>query len=127
MARRFGEIALDLNLVGREELELGLDYQENLRRKSGSAPPIGAVLVKLGFLSREQVVEILRVAESELTPNDRLFTKIASRSVSTPLRTFASAVELTVMTAAISRRSSKCSKRIDDIFRPPRRSGERPL
>ena len=68
MARRFGEIALDLGLVGREELELGLDYQENLRRKSGSAPPIGAVLVKLGFITKVQVVEILRVAESELTP-----------------------------------------------------------
>lgn len=61
--RRFGEIALGRGFIRAEQLREALALQEERRRTHGKAPLIGMLLVELGYMTTEQVLQVLEFAE----------------------------------------------------------------
>jgi len=63
--RRFGEIALDLGIVTRPDIEYALELQQVTRFWGREARPIGLLLVGMGALSLGQVDRVLEVLSEE--------------------------------------------------------------
>lgn len=57
--KRFGEIAIDKQLVTKEKIDRALVIQRCINNRTQVYMPIGAVLQKMGVLTKEQVDEIL--------------------------------------------------------------------
>lgn len=63
--RLFGEIAIELGLITREQLRRGLDHQQQLRRDGLGHKLLGVILVEQGVLTSEQVFAVLNAYEHE--------------------------------------------------------------
>lgn len=64
-ARRFGEVATGLGLLHPDDLQQVLELQESLRRCGIGSPPLGVVLLELGYMTRRQVEQVLGVLEDQ--------------------------------------------------------------
>lgn len=54
----FGQVAIELGLINETQLETALSLQESTRKGT----LIGLILVELGFLTNDQVLEVLQSA-----------------------------------------------------------------
>lgn len=64
----FGQVALDLGYLTREELDEALRAQAQLKRRVSSAPALGAILVRRGVLTPQQVSRVLEASTESVPP-----------------------------------------------------------
>ncbi len=63
--RLFGEIAIEKGFITLDQLRRALDIQREMIRSGEGHKLIGVLLVELGYLTPEQVVEILETYDRE--------------------------------------------------------------
>ena len=56
----FGRVALKFGYITLEQLEHALQVQRKRAAESGAVPKLGEVLVELGYMTRSQVIEVVR-------------------------------------------------------------------
>ncbi|MFC1582239.1 hypothetical protein ACFL4W_01750 [Planctomycetota bacterium] len=57
--KRFGEIAIDKGFATKSDVDKALAHQKDIRKK-GENELIGIIMLKLGLLSNEQLIDILK-------------------------------------------------------------------
>jgi len=145
--RRFGEIAMNLHFITLEQLNVARNVQEKLEHperdislsgstrvvhkrlrertlEEGSSPPIGEILLELGFLSKEQFEGVLeqrnrttgtcprcqsRLNLTSLDSNDRFYCPRCSAS----LLVHASDESRSITLAGVSRSDDHSLQRVD--------------
>jgi hypothetical protein len=63
--RLFGEIAIQKGYVKTAQVKQALEIQREMRRSGEGHKLIGVLLVELGYLSPDQVVEVLETYDAE--------------------------------------------------------------
>lgn len=63
--RLFGEIAIQRGYVSVAQVKQALEIQREMRRSGEGHKLIGVLLVELGFMKPEQVVEVLEIYDAE--------------------------------------------------------------
>lgn len=63
--RLFGEIAIQKGLVSVAQVKQALEIQREMRKSGEGHKLIGVLLVELGYLKPEQVVEVLEAYDAE--------------------------------------------------------------
>lgn len=65
---KFGSMAVTLGFVGPEAVERALIWQDTDRRRGVQTLPIGDLLVRMGFMNREQQSVVTRALPRKLAP-----------------------------------------------------------
>lgn len=64
--KRFGEIAVEKDFITEDQLNKALNIQRQEDLKGLDHRLIGSVLYQFGYMTSEQVIEVLRVLETQL-------------------------------------------------------------
>ena len=62
----FGQIATRMGFVSSSQVQAALEVQDSLRR-AGNARLIGMIMLEMGMISSEQLIEILKYYETRST------------------------------------------------------------
>ncbi len=62
--KRFGEIAVEKGFITLDQLQEGLDLQKNNDSKGLEHRLIGSILYRQGYMTMEQVIEVLKKMEN---------------------------------------------------------------
>jgi hypothetical protein len=65
----FGEIAVRLEFVKPKDVEAALKIQEEAKVKKNRHRLIGLIMLQMGVLGNEQLIEVLRVIENRTSKN----------------------------------------------------------
>ncbi len=63
----FGQVAIRLGFVKPAQVDAALEVQQSLR-KAGKPRLIGMIMLEMGMISSEQLIEMLKTFDSQATP-----------------------------------------------------------